>query len=74
MAYRRARTKRGLHIDRIRGDDLDKFPIEKARLDVMWIPMLLITLCTVAYGWFLQYRQVCASEILQTNIALAVDD
>lgn len=58
-AYRHARTKRGLSTDRVRGDDLDGFPIEKARLSVMWIPMLVIALCIVAYGWVLQYRQVC---------------
>lgn len=34
-AYCKARTKRGLPTDRIRGDDLDSFPIEKARLNVM---------------------------------------
>jgi MFS family permease len=61
-AYRKARTKRRLMTDRINGDDLDNFPIEKARLSVMWIPMLLITLCTVAYGWVLQYKQVFTLE------------
>lgn len=71
-AYSKARMKRGLRTDRIRGDDLDKFPIERARLDVMWIPMLLITLCTVAYGWVLQYKQVCASEPFQAELKCAV--
>lgn len=63
-AYRQARKRRGLSTDRIKGDDLDDFPIEKARLNVMWVPMLVIALCTVAYGWVLQYEQVCASGLL----------
>ncbi|KAI0433022.1 multidrug resistance protein [Xylaria sp. FL1042] len=40
-AYRAAREKRGLDTDKATGDDLDNFPIEKARLSVMWIPMIL---------------------------------
>lgn len=64
----------GLPTDRIKGDDLDSFPIEKARLNVMWIPMLVITLCTVVYGWVMQYKQVCVSEGQQPSLARAVDD
>ncbi len=58
-AYRNARTKRGLSTDRVKGDDLDNFPIEKARLSVMWIPMLATALSIIAYGWVLNYKQVC---------------
>lgn len=72
-AYSKARKQCGLPTDLIRGDDLDNFPIEKARLNVMWIPMFLITLCTVAYGWVLQYEQVYASEFLQAGLARATD-
>lgn len=70
-AYIKARAKRGLSTDRIKGDDLDCFPIERARLNVMWIPMLVIAICTVAYGWILQHKQVCTSEVLQTRV---IDD
>lgn len=63
VAYRQARTQRGLQTDRIRGDDLDSFPIEKARLNVMWLPMLIIGFCTVAYGWVLQYKKVFIPDI-----------
>ncbi|KAK2598707.1 hypothetical protein N8I77_012099 [Diaporthe amygdali] len=34
-AYSKARSARGLSTDRIKGDDLDDFPIEKARLNVI---------------------------------------
>lgn len=57
-AYRRARTRRGLLTDMIKGDDLDTFPIEKARLSIMWIPMLATALCVSSYGWVLQLRLV----------------
>lgn len=63
-AYSKARSARGLSTDRIKGDDLDDFPIEKARLNVMWVPMLVIFLCTVAYGWVLHYKQVCMPKVV----------
>ncbi|OAP58193.1 hypothetical protein AYL99_07283 [Fonsecaea erecta] len=57
-AYRQTRTKRGLSTDKVAGDDLDNFAIEKARLSVIWIPML-VTICSVlAFGWVLDYHQV----------------
>lgn len=57
-AYRRARTKRGLSTDKARGDDLDNFPIEKARLSVIWIPLAITTASVVAYGWTLHMKLV----------------
>lgn len=57
-AYRNARSKRGLATDKAVGDDLDKFPIEKARLIVIWTPMLMTTGLVVAFGWVLHYHQV----------------
>ncbi|ORY56952.1 major facilitator superfamily domain-containing protein [Pseudomassariella vexata] len=57
-AYRKARTEHGLATDITAGDDLDKFPIEKARLTVIWIPMLVTTLSVVAFGWVLHFHQV----------------
>lgn len=59
--YRNARTKRGLSTDRAIGDDLDNFPIEKARLSVVWIPMLVTTCSVMAFGWVLHYHQVGTS-------------
>ncbi|OQV02732.1 hypothetical protein CLAIMM_07877 [Cladophialophora immunda] len=57
-AYRRTRTNRGLCTDKVAGDDLDNFAIEKVRLGVIWIPMF-VTICSVlAFGWVLDYHQV----------------
>ncbi|KAI1269295.1 multidrug resistance protein [Xylariaceae sp. FL1019] len=57
--YRRSRAKLGLPTDKVQGDDLDTFPIEKARVQVIWIPMLIIAVSTISYGWVLQLRVVC---------------
>lgn len=57
-AYRKARTSRGLSTDRARGDDLDNFPVEKARLVVIWHPMFMTICCIIAFGWVLEFRQV----------------
>lgn len=57
-AYRNARTELGLLTDNAGGDDLDTFPIEKARLRVMWIPMVVTIGSVVIYGWALHYSRV----------------
>lgn len=57
-AYRNARTNQGLSTDKAVGDDLDRFPVEKARLQVIWTPMLFTTCSVVAFGWVLHYHQV----------------
>lgn len=57
-AYRFARTKQGLSTDTATGDDLDNFSIERARLSVVWTPMLVTTCSVVAFGWVLHYQQV----------------
>ena len=57
-AYRKARTEQGLSTDMAAGDDLDNFSVEKARLGVVWAPMLMTTCSVVAFGWVLHYHQV----------------
>ncbi|KAL6716670.1 hypothetical protein ACLMJK_006238 [Lecanora helva] len=59
-AYRNARTVRSLPTDKAIGDDLDEFPVEKARLNVVWVPMLMTTCSVLAFGWVLHYHQVGA--------------
>lgn len=58
-AYRQARSKRGLSTDKAIGDDLDTFPVEKARIGVIWIPLILTAASVVAFGWTLHYKMVC---------------
>ncbi|KAI1661235.1 chloramphenicol resistance protein [Daldinia decipiens] len=65
-AYRRARTKRDLSTDKAVGDDLDNFPIEKARLSVIWVPLIITTVSIIVFGWTLHYhRHISIPLILQ---------
>lgn len=57
-AYRNARTKRGLSTNKAVGDDLDDFPIEKARLGIIWVPMLVTASSVLAFGWVLHFHYV----------------
>lgn len=67
QAYRRSRLEQGLSIDKVVGDDLDNFHIEKARLRVIWIPMALTACSVVAFGWVLNYHQVRLS-LFEQNV------
>lgn len=68
-AYRNARTARGLSTDKAVGDDLDTFPVEKARLSVVWIPMLMTICSVVAFGWVLHYQQHIAVPLCLQFVA-----
>jgi len=57
-AWRKARTAQGLSTDKVGGDDLDSFPVEKARLRVIWAPMFMTAASIVTYGWVLHYQKV----------------
>ncbi|UQC82005.1 uncharacterized protein CLUP02_07491 [Colletotrichum lupini] len=54
----------GLPTDKIAGDDLGNFPIEKARLSVMWTPLAITILALVAYGWVVHYRRHIALPLV----------
>jgi MFS family permease len=56
--YRKTAEADGLPVDRARGDDLNKFPIEKARLRSMLWPIISCTLSVIGYGWTLHIRTV----------------
>lgn len=49
--YARVARSIGVSPDRKRGDDLRKFPIERARLDLMWPPTALAVGMIIAWGW-----------------------
>lgn len=63
-AYRNFRSRKGLTTDRIAGDDLDDFPIEKARLSIVWAPMIVTACSVVAFGWVLDRHQVRAPSLM----------
>ena len=54
--YKRVARQINFTIDRKHGDDLRKFPIERARLEIIW-PFIILGLASVlCYGWVLEQR------------------
>ncbi|KAF2105811.1 major facilitator superfamily domain-containing protein [Lophiotrema nucula] len=49
--YKVVAKKYNLPIDRVAGDDLQRFPIEEARLRSIIIPALLTSASMIGYGW-----------------------
>ncbi|KAJ4270253.1 hypothetical protein NW762_001929 [Fusarium torreyae] len=62
--YRRIAKKIGFTIDRKRGDDLGKFPIERARIQAVY-PILIAGIATlIGYGWALQVETSVAVPLV----------
>lgn len=59
--YRITAQAVGFTIDKKKGDDLRRFPIEKARLRSIWYFMALLIICTVGYGWCIDTKTVRTS-------------
>lgn len=72
--YKRVARQIGFTIDRKYGDDLRHFPIERARLDIIW-PLLYTGLAaTLCYGWVLEKNTTLAAPlILQFICGLCVN-
>ncbi|CAK7207228.1 hypothetical protein SEUCBS139899_010037 [Sporothrix eucalyptigena] len=49
--YARVARSIGVSPDRKRGDDMRRFPIERARLDLMWPWTILAVAMIIAWGW-----------------------
>lgn len=72
--YKRVAEQIGFTIDRKRGDDLKNFPIEKARLDLIWPLLGFGLICILCYGWVLEKNvNLAAPLILQFLIGLTVN-
>ncbi|KAK0119793.1 hypothetical protein ONS95_011225 [Cadophora gregata] len=72
--YKRVARKIGFTIDRKHGDDLRHFPIERARLEIIW-PILYFGLaCNLCYGWVLEKEAILAAPlILQFFMGLCIN-
>ena len=72
--YKRVARKIGFTIDRKHGDDLRHFPIERARLEIIW-PILYFGLaCNLCYGWVLEKEaNLAAPLILQFFMGLCIN-
>ena len=62
--YKRVAKKIGFTIDKKRGDDLLKFPIERARLEVAWPFLTFGLICMICYGWVIQQRLSLAAPLV----------
>lgn len=56
--YRKTAAMVGFAVDKTKGDDLAKFPIEKARLRSIWYYISISTVCTIGHGWTVEIRTV----------------
>ncbi|TAQ85022.1 hypothetical protein B7494_g6659 [Chlorociboria aeruginascens] len=72
--YRRVAKQIGFTIDRKRGDNLRYFPIERARIELIW-PLLSVGLAAyLCYGWVLEKNaHLAAPLVLQFIIGLCVN-
>lgn len=62
--YRRHAQKAGIRIDRKRGEDMETFPIEKARIQVAY-PLLYIGIaCMLCYGWVMERNAPLAAPLV----------
>ncbi|KAH6661994.1 major facilitator superfamily domain-containing protein [Halenospora varia] len=62
--YRRTARNHGLVIDKVAGDDMAKFPIEKARYRSILYPVIMSSCCIVGYGWALHTRTTVAVPLI----------
>ncbi|PNP55148.1 hypothetical protein THARTR1_04837 [Trichoderma harzianum] len=49
--YARVARSHGFSVDKKRGDDLTKFPIEKARLSIVWPFVYVGAVAIICFGW-----------------------
>lgn len=54
--YRLTARQVGIRIDRVSGDDIKQFPIEKARLRSIWYFIISAALATMGFGWGVQKK------------------
>lgn len=62
--YRRVAKKAGITIDQKRGDDMKNFPIEEARIQVIWPMLYLGQAALLCYGWVLEKNARLAAPLI----------
>lgn len=62
--YKRTARKHGFVVDIRRGDDLKDFPIEKARLGIIWPTLYTGFASIIAYGWTLEANSSLAGPLV----------
>ena len=64
--YARTCRRLGLSVDKRKGTDLANFPIEKARLDLVWSQLYIGCAALIAYGWMLRPETRLAAPLVLT--------
>lgn len=67
-SYRKAREKLGSTVSGQGNDNLDEFPVEKARIAVIWLPLSLTVVCVLVFGWLLHIHTVSLLTVLISNV------
>lgn len=62
--YKRVAKQVGFVIDRKHGDDLRHFPIERARLEIIWPILSFGLICVLCYGWVLEKNAPLAAPLV----------
>ncbi|MCJ1277235.1 hypothetical protein MMC21_005045 [Puttea exsequens] len=66
--YRRVAKQAGLRVDIKRGDDMRNFPLEKARIQVVIIPLYIGIAAIFCWGWVLEKNAHLAAPLVLTFI------
>ena len=66
--YKRIASAAGISIDKKRGEDMKTFPIEKARLQVVWPFLVIGNTALLCYGWAMQRNAPLAVPLVLTFI------
>lgn len=67
--YRRTARDYDFVIDKVAGDDMTRFPIERARYRSIWYPVIISSACVVGYGWALHARTVSQVFLIRLKSA-----
>ncbi|KFY38623.1 hypothetical protein V494_04287 [Pseudogymnoascus sp. VKM F-4513 (FW-928)] len=67
--YRIVAAQHGITVDKVRGDDLTKFPIEKARFRSVWWTIGISGASVVGYGWAVERKASLAAPLILQFIA-----
>lgn len=62
--YRRIARKHNTPVDRKRATSIRAFPIERARLEVVWIPLIVGSCAVLVWGWVLRARTHLAVPLI----------
>ena len=62
--YRRVAKQAGIHVDKKRGEDMRHFPIEKARLQIVFPLLYIGVVIIILYGWILEIEAPLAAPLI----------